>query len=1018
DTGVYAFVGSRDGDIFHLLLDGRGLTCLGRVQGGPSGCSTRLAQIETRDGDDVPIALFKNSSLAVLCEYSTKVATENSSASEGGEKKPEEVGFSVHPVPLGLAPLLVGEIGPNGRVAVVATTALPDGRPHIVIGNIDDDIMPCATFNYTMPYYCRTLEVVDKNTAFSICRLPSTGRWAVTQISIKPESIGPAGTCYEPLEALGVKNSARASAEDGIDIDHDDGKTTGGRLLLLDSGSLKIMCNMSIPFTPVDNICCVTENLIAFSSHQRIFLLSPRKETSRSGDVRINFVTVCKMDREWGHAFTRLSPIPGESWSLFPMNKPYRKDLAEPEALFLGSSTHDGLLVLALFEDCLRPIYVQSSARCLTAVRCLPGGNGILFTDRDGYVGVLGNSFLPSNEQVDTLLCEMVSTNVGEVLTDAVVVGNAGGVGFELLLPSMSGSLRRLCLRRKFVSTKAIDGLRKVSLGGKMIVMNWVIGVQFQQMSFTLYSAFTALLQPTIAPNWIDTVHGPVYPGKFFREIYAEFKASLKDFDWDVYANGRGHLVEPGKFKCFGKWRDAVVYGARKQEIKDPIDDTPALEEDGDPRVGASTVAPSISACGEHGAWSSVEQLCVCHDGWKTVGSDPCGALISSILGGDGGMPGNAFAFAPGLSPAAEMLNVLGVPADIGPCLVDWLVRESLDRLEIIAKMSESDWVTFIEDNLERQRVDGVEEGVPSLNADRAQAARLYGSTMSDEARRLQKEGNEQARSSAPDRDAMSMVQAARERLGFISPDLLPDVRVPTNMIKSPAAYVEFSNFDESHAGATARQRIRPTVTGAVVVTLEEEINDPEKGTSPPRFSMGRWMMQFARYSTALMVIDPDCAGNCAVFSRYQLEVEYLADETSCKDALEAVAKYRRSISKKVLSGIPLWQCFTEDHFRNSFDRALSEAAGREAYREVTRTSKGKGSGKGSSKGYGKGFGKGSGKGPGKGRKDSHCSPWSEDESWGWGQWGSKENNSSKRGQGGQSQSSGPPPKKPKTESH
>ncbi|KAF4705883.1 hypothetical protein FOZ63_002561, partial [Perkinsus olseni] len=96
-----------------------------------------------------------------------------------------------------------------------------------------------------------------------------------------------------------------------------------------------------------------------------------------------------------------------------------------------------------------------------------------------------------------------------------------------------------------------------------------VIGVQFQQMRFTLYSAFIALLQPTIAPNWIDTVHGPVYPGKFFREIYAEFKASLKDFDWDVYANGRGHLVEPGKFKCFGKWKDAVVYGARKQEIKE-----------------------------------------------------------------------------------------------------------------------------------------------------------------------------------------------------------------------------------------------------------------------------------------------------------------------------------------------------------------------------------------------------------------------------------------------------------------
>ncbi|KAF4738624.1 hypothetical protein FOZ63_017322, partial [Perkinsus olseni] len=110
-----------------------------------------------------------------------------------------------------------------------------------------------------------------------------------------------------------------------------------------------------------------------------------------------------------------------------------------------------------------------------------------------------------------------------------------------------------------------------------------------------------------------------------------------------------------------------------------------------------------------------------------------------------------------------------------------------------------------------------------------------------------------------------------------------------------------------------------------------------------------------------------------------------------------AEAKYRRSISKKVLSGIPLWQCFTEDHFRNSFDRALSEAAGRKAYREVTRTRKGKGPGKGYGKGFGKGSYKGSGKGSGKGRKGSHYSPWFEDESWGWGQWGSKESNSSKR---------------------
>lgn len=38
--------------------------------------------------------------------------------------------------------------------------------------------------------------------------------------------------------------------------------------------------------------------------------------------------------------------------------------------------------------------------------------------------------------------------------------------GFELLLPSMSGSLRRFRPKRRFVSTAAIDALRKVSLGG------------------------------------------------------------------------------------------------------------------------------------------------------------------------------------------------------------------------------------------------------------------------------------------------------------------------------------------------------------------------------------------------------------------------------------------------------------------------------------------------------------------------------------------------------------------------
>ncbi|KAF4648624.1 hypothetical protein FOL47_002969, partial [Perkinsus chesapeaki] len=98
------------------------------------------------------------------------------------------------------------------------------------------------------------------------------------------------------------------------------------------------------------------------------------------------------------------------------------------------------------------------------------------------------------------------------------------------------------------------------------------------------------------------------------------------------------------------------------------------------------------------------------------------------------------------------------------------------------------------------------------------------------------------------------------------------------------------------------------------------------------------------------MVADSDCASNCAVLWRYQLEVGYLADETSCRDAIETDAKYRECISKKVLAGTPLWKCFTEDIFRSFFDRALSEAARRKAYKELTmphRGFKGKGPGKG-----------------------------------------------------------------------
>ncbi|EER03630.1 hypothetical protein Pmar_PMAR027441 [Perkinsus marinus ATCC 50983] len=210
-------------------------------------------------------------------------------------------------------------------------------------------------------------------------------------------------------------------------------------------------------------------------------------------------------------------------------------------------------------------------------------------------------------------------------------------------------------------------------------------------------------------------------------------------------------------------------------------------------------------------------------------------------------------------------------------------------------------------------------------------------------------------------------------------------------MIKSPAAYVEFKNL-QSHAGTATKQRIRPTVTGSVVVVLEEVKEGKDKENPTPRFSMGKWMMQFARYSTALMVVDPECAQNSTVFSRYQLEIGYLADESSCRDALEADAKYRRSISKRVMSGIPLWSCFTEGQFRSFFDRCLSEAAGRKAYRDAATSSwsyKGKGYGKGSGKGVGKAMSKG-----GMGPKGGSMTSWSSSDNSSWHQtWGPKDQN-------------------------
>ncbi|EER20164.1 hypothetical protein Pmar_PMAR000007, partial [Perkinsus marinus ATCC 50983] len=163
---------------------------------------------------------------------------------------------------------------------------------------------------------------------------------------------------------------------------------------------------------------------------------------------------------------------------------------------------------------------------------------------------------------------------------------------------------------------------------------------------------------------------------------------------------------------------------------------------------------------------------------------------------------------APPVSPAAEMLNVLGVPVDIGPCLVDWLTRDYLDRLELISKISESDWKSLIETNLALQEVD-VGRDFPRLDPARAQAAKLFGLAMSDETRRVLEQGYAQtkAATASPDYGALNSVRTANATLGYISPDLLPDVRVLNNMIQSPAAYVEFKNLQSHASPMQGRQR-------------------------------------------------------------------------------------------------------------------------------------------------------------------------------------------------------------------
>ncbi|KAF4651281.1 hypothetical protein FOL47_000502, partial [Perkinsus chesapeaki] len=502
DDRVKVFVGCRDGYVLYFNLDSQGLTQLSQVRGGPAGCPGKIININ--DNDTIPVALFKTSSITVIAQDDASKVNKDE---DGG---PSSSLFTVKPLPLGLSPHLLAPIAPDGRVAIVATTVDKKQQPYLLI------------------------EVTSKNKAFGLCRLASDGRWSIAQIGINPGSIGPAanlnepaagyparvercipfpaggigdginrevptcsaicqlnvpekmtffavGTRFEPLNNSGIKNSANVAAVERRGCYEDDGKTTGGRLLLVETESFKLMCKMSksfyifidefsligIPYTPVDNICSVSEDLIAFSSHQRIYLLRGRKEIGGDKKERINFMTVTKIDREWGHAFTRLLEKAFTVKLTVPLKSGQRRcnDRGVPEGLFLGSNTADGVMVLAVVDGGeLRPIYIEASSRFVTAMTCLPEGNGVLFADRDGTVGLLGVKFSAACEGSDSLLCDMTAANSPDIPTDALVLDSENDIA--VLLPTMSGSLRRLRLKKKFVSTKALDALRKVSLGG------------------------------------------------------------------------------------------------------------------------------------------------------------------------------------------------------------------------------------------------------------------------------------------------------------------------------------------------------------------------------------------------------------------------------------------------------------------------------------------------------------------------------------------------------------------------
>ncbi|KAF4721360.1 hypothetical protein FOZ62_018616, partial [Perkinsus olseni] len=44
--------------------------------------------------------------------------------------------------------------------------------------------------------------------------------------------------------------------------------------------------------------------------------------------------------------------------------------------------------------------------------------------------------------------------------------------------------------------------------------------------------------------------------------------AASEDIDYDWFANGNGVIRMDGRSECYGKWKDAEIYGARKKKIK------------------------------------------------------------------------------------------------------------------------------------------------------------------------------------------------------------------------------------------------------------------------------------------------------------------------------------------------------------------------------------------------------------------------------------------------------------------